>query len=141
MPISASGQLLPSGPTGLKGLSPLGHLSQAFNDPVQEKRLLTQAAMELEALFINHLLKQMRRSLVETIAPKQQSGKGYQGLAEEHFTRALAAGGGLNLAQTLLTQLTPKTMPQAPENSHAATDAKLPGSSPGARNPSVPAAP
>lgn len=133
--------LLPSGPSGLKGLTPLGPPSQVRNNPAQEKRLLAQATVELEALFLNHLLKELRRTLVETIAPNTGSGKGYQALADEHFTRALASCGGLGLAQKLLEQLAPKYVDQIREKHHGESASNHPNEFPGDGDPALPAAP
>lgn len=132
--------LLPSGPSGLKGLSPLSPPSQHRNDPAQEKKHLTQAAVELEALFLHHLFKEMRRSLVESLTANPAGGKGYQALADEHFTRALAAGGGLSLAQKLIDQLTIKKTGHIREKYHGESASKSPYELPGPGDPAVPAA-
>ena len=99
------------------------HLNQAFRnqritDSIQsvardgadkdDSRLRT-ACMEMESLFLSHLLKEMRATI-------DKSGFISGGQAEEIFTsmldveisRKMSAAGGIGLSNILLEQLAPK---------------------------------
>jgi Rod binding domain-containing protein len=67
---------------------------------------VAQAAGELESLFIQHLLKEMRASI-----PKSElfgGGKAeemYTGMLDEHLARKLADAGGIGISKPLLAQM------------------------------------
>ena len=110
--------LLPPGPTGLGNLDPLGQPGLARRGAGHETRLLTQAALEVEAIFLGQLLEQMRRAMVQPLSPSPQEFRGYQTIADQQLARTLAAGGGLGLARRLLEDLAPREPHPQQENDH-----------------------
>ena len=106
--MTASGNfsaLLPTGPTGPEGLSSLASL-QARAGKTTDPRALAQAAVEVDALFLTQLLEKLRQALLSGCSsPKSPELQRYQYLADQQVARALAAGGGLGLAQKLFTDL------------------------------------
>ena len=88
----------------------------------QNKKALTDACQKLEALFINHLMKEMRATV-------EKSGLIDGGPGEEIFTSMLdtqmsidaSAAGGIGLAKILFEQLSQ----QLDKNQSEATQANL----------------
>ena len=74
-------------------------------DNSQEQRRLIEAAVEVESVFLEKLLQQQRRTMVEPLSPTQKKLQGYLSLADQQLARSLAAGGGLGLAQKILQDL------------------------------------
>ena len=64
-----------------------------------------QAAVEVEAIFLEKLLEQSRRTMVEPVNASSRKNQGYLSIAEQHLARSLAAGGGLGLAEKILRDL------------------------------------
>jgi len=132
---------LPSGPTGLGSLSPLGHPGLAKKNANHENRLLTQAAVEAEAVFLGQLLEQMRRAMVEPLIKDQQGFKGYRTLADQQFARTLAVSGGLGLARRLLEDLAPREPHPKPESRHEGNSPEPDNVTPRTGDPPVSATP
>ncbi len=96
------------GPTGPGGLNPLHNLD--LKNQGSNRRALTQAALEVEALFLSQLLESLRRSLVQSLSsPRSQPMQGYQSLADQHLARAMVWGGGLGLARRIYFDLGERT--------------------------------
>ncbi len=81
------------------------------------------AAMEIESIFLEQLMGQMRRSMVDTVGASPQKLKGYLSMADQQMARALAAGGGLGLAQRIVENLASLESRPKTENHH---DGKAP---------------
>jgi len=81
------------------------------------------AAMEIESIFLEQLLGQMRRSMVDTASASPQKLRGYLSMADQQLARALAAGGGLGLAEKIVENL-------ASIDSHSKTENHHEGNSP-----------
>jgi hypothetical protein len=64
-----------------------------------------QAAVEVEAIFLEQLLQQSRRAMVEPVSSSSQKKHGYLNIADQQLARSLAAGGGLGLADKILRDL------------------------------------
>jgi hypothetical protein len=65
-----------------------------------------QAAVEVEAIFLEKLLEQSRRTMVEPVNSSSKKNQGYISIADQQLARSLAAGGGLGLADKILRDLT-----------------------------------
>lgn len=106
--MTASGNFsaqLPAGPTGPQGLSSLASL-HARAGKTSDPRALAQATVEVEALFLTQLLEKLRQALLSGCSsPKSPELQRYLYLADQQVARALAAGGGLGLAQKLFADL------------------------------------
>ena len=89
-------------------------------------RRLQQAAQEVEAIFLEQLLGQMRTALVDPISPTHRKLRGYQSLADQQLARSLAAGGGLGLAARIMKDLAPVDSHPYMENRHDG-DTPVPG--------------
>jgi Rod binding domain-containing protein len=76
------------------------------------------AAMEIESIFLEQLMGQMRRSMVDTVGASPQKLKGYLSMADQQFARALAAGGGLGLAEKIMENLASLETHPKTENHH-----------------------
>ncbi|MBW1992472.1 MAG: hypothetical protein JRI59_10260 [Deltaproteobacteria bacterium] len=96
--------LLPWGPAGPQGLSPLFDLSLKHRPPAG-LQTLARVAVEVEAQFLTHLLQQMRKSLVESLKSSPAGGADYQLLVDQNLARSLALGGGLGLARRIVADL------------------------------------
>ena len=81
------------------------------------------AAMEIESIFVEQLLGQMRRSMVDTVGASPQKLKGYLSMADQQLARALAAGGGIGLAERIVENLANLESHPKTENHH---DGKTP---------------
>jgi hypothetical protein len=93
--------------------------SVAEVDNSRDQRRLLQAAVEVEAVFLEKLLQQQRRALVEPLNPSQKQMQGYLSLADQQLARSLAAGGGIGLAQKILQDLASLESQPHTENRHA----------------------
>ncbi len=104
MAINPSG-LLPWGPSGPGGLSPLHDLSLKGQIP-GDRRTLAQVAVEAETQFLTQLLENLRKSLVQSLgSPQAEKNSGYQSLVDQNLARAMAMGGGLGLARRIFSDL------------------------------------
>jgi Rod binding domain-containing protein len=103
MTVNATG-LLPWGPSGPGGLSPLHGLSLKGQVP-NDRRTLAQVAIEAETQFLTHLLENLRKSMVKSLGSRQADLQGYQSLADQHLARALTLGGGIGLAHRIYSDL------------------------------------
>jgi hypothetical protein len=88
-------------------------------DGANDQRRLLQAAVEVESVFLEKLLQQQRRAMVEPLSPSQKKLQGYLGIADQQLARSLAAGGGLGLAQKILQDLASLDSQPSTENRHA----------------------
>jgi Rod binding domain-containing protein len=105
----------PRGPEGLKGL-----LSSASAAPGQTPAdSLPQTAVEVEAIFLGHLLEQLRKALVQPVSRQSQELKGYLSIADQELARTLAAAGGIGLAQEIIDHLSRGQPVTSQENRHA----------------------
>jgi Rod binding domain-containing protein len=84
------------------------------NDSVRRLR----AAMEIESIFMEQLMGQMRRSMVDTVGANPQKLRGYLSIADQQMARALAAGGGLGLASKIVEDLASLESHPKTENHH-----------------------
>jgi flagellar protein FlgJ len=82
---------------------PAGGLSHNLRR--QESQKLIQVCQEVEALFLQQLLGQLRRTLLSGLRQGAPEFETFQALADQEVAKALAAGGGLGLARRLLAQL------------------------------------
>jgi hypothetical protein len=64
-----------------------------------------QAAVEVEAIFLEQLLQQSRRAMVDPVSSSSKKNHSYLNIADQHLARSLAAGGGLGLADKILRDL------------------------------------
>jgi len=72
----------------------------------RQKEALRRACREFEAIFIEQWLKEVRRTLPESVALPLSAGEGlYRDLADEALARALSNGKGIGLADLLYRQL------------------------------------
>jgi Rod binding domain-containing protein len=63
-------------------------------------------ARDFEAIFLSHLLRQMREATAQRGIFQAGGGlRTYQGIADDEFGRALARAGGIGLAATLGREL------------------------------------
>lgn len=128
-------EFLALGPTGPAGLSSLKGL-QVHGRATRNRRTLAEVAVETEALFLTHLLEQLRKSMVKSFATKSSEIQGYQSLADQHLAKTLALGGGLGLARHLFNDLGDRLLTsweenkdgirQAPENHEPVPSGDLP---------------
>jgi Rod binding domain-containing protein len=79
------------------------------------------AAMEIESIFLEQLMGQMRRSMVDTASANPQKLRGYLSMADQQLARALAAGGGLGLAERIVENLASLESHPKTENHHEGT--------------------
>ncbi len=84
------------------------------NDSIRRLR----AAMEIESIFVEQLMGQMRRSMVDTVGANPQKLRGYLSIADQQLARALAAGGGLGLAARIVENLASLESHPKTENHH-----------------------
>jgi Rod binding domain-containing protein len=103
------------GPLQQQGLTERG----TPNDSI--RRL--HAAMKIESIFLEQLMGQMRRSMVDTASANPQKLRGYLSMADQQLARALAVGGGLGLAERIVENLASLESHPKTENNH---DGKTP---------------
>jgi len=81
-------------------------------------KTLDKACAEMESLFLNHLLKEMRVTVPDSgLLSRGTAGDIVDSMLDAELSRELALGGGVGLAETLLRQLEP---PPPAENSSKA---------------------
>jgi Rod binding domain-containing protein len=93
---------------------------------------LQQAAVEVEAVFLEQLVGQMRSTLVDPVTPSRQKFRGYLSMADQQLARSLAAGGGIGLASKIIRNL-------ASLDSHPKTENRHEGHTPAPGKPGAPA--
>ena len=77
-----------------------------------DRRRLQKTAVEMESVFLEQLLGQMRKSMVDPISKKSDQLRGYLSMADQHLAKSLAAGGGIGLASRIMKDLASlKTQP------------------------------
>ncbi len=77
-----------------------------------DQRRLQQTAVEMESVFLEQLLGQMRKSMVDPISKKSDQLRGYLSMADQNLAKSLAAGGGIGLAARIIKDLASlKTQP------------------------------
>ena len=77
-----------------------------------DQRRLQKTAVEMESVFLEQLLGQMRKSMVDPINKKSEQLRGYLSMADQHLAKSLAAGGGIGLASRIIKDLASlKTQP------------------------------
>ncbi|MGQ9688124.1 MAG: hypothetical protein ACUVXF_04960 [Desulfobaccales bacterium] len=94
--------------------------------PVSDRRRLFQVAREVEALFLEKLLQQTRRSMVEPLTSPGHKQQGYLSLADQQLARSLAAAGGIGLAAKILSDLAPAES-SSPREVHHGNNSSIPG--------------
>jgi hypothetical protein len=109
-------------PERLSCLLPSG---SAQRDPTPDRGLV-QAAVEIESIFIEQLLGQMRGAMVDPVRTNPKRLRGYLSMADQHLARSLAAGGGLGLAQRIVEDLASLSPPPQTE-SRGHDNAPVPG--------------
>lgn len=78
---------------------------------------LREVCREMEAVFLNMLLGQMRETVPErTLFPKSSGEKMMQSMLDVELTRVMAAGGGVGLGELLYRQLSNPGVQRLPEN-------------------------
>ena len=76
----------------------------------QDPSRLKAACRQLEALFIGHLLKEMRATITESgYLDSGRAGKLYTAMLDGELARELSAKGGIGLAELLLEDFKIKT--------------------------------
>jgi flagellar protein FlgJ len=79
--------------------------SQAGKNPSEDKRL-REVCREMEAVFLNILLRQMRDTIPErTLFPKSSGEKMIQSMLDIELTRVMAGAGGIGFGEMLYRQL------------------------------------
>jgi Rod binding domain-containing protein len=86
-------------------MSPLMQPGSTDQGASADRRRLQQAAVEVESIFLEQLLGQMRSTLVDPITPSRQKFRGYLSMADQQLARSLAAGGGIGLASRIIKDL------------------------------------
>ncbi len=77
-----------------------------------DQRHLQQTAVDMESVFLEQLLGQMRKSMVDPINQKSEQLRGYLSMADQNLAKSLAAGGGIGLAARIIKDLASlKTQP------------------------------
>ncbi|RJR33149.1 MAG: hypothetical protein C4567_17330 [Deltaproteobacteria bacterium] len=114
-----------SAPLGAAGLSSLHLLQYTSKNPAQQRQNLARLCSEVEGVFINQLLQQMRKTFVESADPGKKRTDYYQ-LCEHQMAQAMAAGGGLGLARRLFEDLQHR-MPAAAKENQNDTDRNASG--------------
>ena len=71
----------------------------------KETEKLKKAAMDFEALFINRMLKQMRKGVHENaLFGNSHAEKMYRSMLDTEYSKEMSKSGGFGLAETLLNQ-------------------------------------
>ena len=83
-----------------------------------DQRSLKETAVEVEAMFLEKMLGQMRSSMVDPLHPTPQKLKGYTSMADQQLARSLAAGGGIGLAGKIMKDLASLHPQPKRENRH-----------------------
>jgi Rod binding domain-containing protein len=108
-----------------ESLSPLQQQGLTERGAPDDHQRRLQAAMEIESIFLEQLMSQMRRAMVDPVSHNHKKLRGYLSMADQQLARSLAAGGGLGLAERILENLaSPDSQPRT-ENRH---EGNTPGS-------------
>jgi len=76
---------------------------------VSDEAKLRDAANDFEAIFINQMLKTMRKTSFESdLLPKSEGEKVFQSLLDEQYAQISAKSGSLGLGEMIYQQLKPK---------------------------------
>ena len=76
---------------------------------VSDDAKLRDAANDFEAIFINQMLKTMRKTSFESdLLPKSEGEKVFQSLLDEQYAQISAKSGSLGLGEMIYQQLKPK---------------------------------
>ena len=70
-------QSMPSGPLGAAGLSSLSSLQYAAKNPAKQRQNLAKVCSEVEGVFLNQLLQQMRQTFVNSADPRRKRTEFY----------------------------------------------------------------
>lgn len=90
-------------------LPPVPARQAVKHDPQQDPKLKA-ACQEMEAVFLNLLLRQMRASVPKTNLLGDSASKDtMQSLLDTEMTKNMADAGGIGIADMLYRQLTPST--------------------------------
>ena len=96
---------------------PLSALTQQANQlkklpqskGVSDDAKLREVANDFEAIFIQQMLKTMRKTSFESdLLPKSEGEKVFQSLLDEQYALISAKSGSLGLGETIYQQLKPK---------------------------------
>lgn len=91
-------------PTSL--LSLRGSTISRSDPPEDRQEAIAKVCQECEAVFITHLLKQLRQSMLSgELSNHSARSEQYWGLFEQEVSRHLARSGGLGLGSMLFEQL------------------------------------
>ncbi len=85
--------------------SPLKRRSLNGQGAPADQAKLRKTAIEVESVFLEQLLGQMRSSMVDPINPTRKQFRGYLSMADQHLARSLAAGGGIGMASRIIKDL------------------------------------
>ena len=73
---------------------------------ISDDKKLREAANEFEAIFVQQLLKTMRKTSLETnLIPKSEGEKVFQSMLDEHYSKVMAKSGSLGLGEMIYKQL------------------------------------
>ena len=76
---------------------------------VSDEAKLRDAANDFEAIFIQQMLKTMRKTSFESdLLPKSEGEKVFQSLLDEQYAQISAKSGSLGLGEMIYQQLKPK---------------------------------
>ena len=76
---------------------------------VSDDAKLREAANDFEAIFIQQMLKTMRKTSFESdLLPKSEGEKVFQSLLDEQYAQISAKSGSLGLGEMIYQQLKPK---------------------------------
>ncbi len=79
----------------------------------EDPQAVAQACLECEAMFISHLLKQLRQGMLSgELAAGGQRQEKFWAIADQEFSRHLASSGSLGLGHWLYRQLSRETTKQ-----------------------------
>ena len=99
----------------LHNATPLAPLAGATDPAIREAAKVQEAAVKFEGLFINEMLKQMRRGAREIAGEdgmfKSQTHGGLLDLADTMVADTMASQRAFGIADTILRQLQPATQP------------------------------
>ncbi len=101
-----------------ESLSPLRQQGLTERGTPNDSIRRVQAAMEIESIFLEQLMSQMRRSMVDPVSSNRQKLRGYLSMADQQLARSLAAGGGLGLAERIIENLASLDSHPKMENNH-----------------------
>jgi peptidoglycan hydrolase FlgJ len=101
-----------------ESLSPLQQQGLTERGTPNDSQRRLQAAMEIESIFLEQLMGQMRRSMVDPVSSNRQKLRGYLSMADQQLARSLAAGGGLGLAERIIENLASLDSHPKTENNH-----------------------